>query len=141
MQIARVDDGASQEYSEVSSDLRTYTTLRFTIFTVYLVALGSLASVAFGLLNFQSGDRVILMRWGRGAGLLVTFLFFYYEVRVQSLINHAIGVGQRLEPQLRFSRLSSRPSWGRLRSHNITNLTFTVLLIFWLAALARSLRW
>ena len=139
--IASDGDRVGQEYSELSSDLRTYTTLRFTIFTVYLVALGSLSSVAFGLVDFHKQDPATLMRWSRLAGLVVTALFFYYEVRVQSLINHAIARGQALERQLNFSRLSSRPSWGMFRSHHATNIFFTIVTCFWLFAFVGALRW
>jgi hypothetical protein len=126
------DEGLRHEYSEVNNDLRNHSTLRFNIFTVYLAALGGLSSVAFGFFEFKYGNPEYIKLWGRLGGLLVTLLFFYYERRIQSLINHNLDVGRELESLLKYAHISTRPSWGKRRSHNATNIFFSILIIFWL---------
>lgn len=125
-------EGLRHEYSEVNNDIRNHSTLRFSIFTVYLAALGGLSSIAFGFFEFKYGNPEYIKLWGRLGGLLVTLLFFYYERRIQSLINHNLEVGKELESLLKYSHISTRPSWRKYRSHNATNIFFLILIIFWL---------
>jgi hypothetical protein len=39
--------------------------LRFSIFTVYLAALGGLSSIAFGFFEFKYGNPEYIKLWGR----------------------------------------------------------------------------
>src|ERR1041384_3603244 len=125
-------EGLRHEYSEVNNDIRNHSTLRFSIFTVYLAALGGLSSVAFGFFEFRYGNPEYIKLWGRLGGLLVTLLFFYYERRIQSLINHNLETGKELESLLKYAHISTRPTWGKYRSHNATTIFFYILIIFWL---------
>jgi hypothetical protein len=128
------------EYSEVNNDIRNHSTLRFNIFTVYLAALGGLVSIGFGFFEFKYGHPERIRLGGRLGGLLVTLLFFYYELRIQSLINHNLKVGRDLESLLGYWHISSRPSWGKLRSHYATNAFFVILILFWLVTVITMLR-
>jgi hypothetical protein len=94
--------------------------------------MGGLASISFGFFEFKYGNPEQIKFWGRVGGLLVTLLFFYYELRIQSLINHNIEVGKALEKLLGYNHISTRPSWGHLRSHYATTAFFFALIGFWL---------
>jgi hypothetical protein len=124
-------DGLRHEYSEVNNDIRNHTNLRFTIFTVYLLALGGLLSIAFGLVETKSANPDQLKRIGRIGGLLVTLLFFFYEVRLQSLINHHFDIAKQLERTLGYTHISTRHSWRWYRTHHITIVFFLIMIAFW----------
>jgi hypothetical protein len=127
------------EYTEVNNDIRNHSNLRFTIFTVYLAAIGGLSSVAFGFFEFKHGDPEQIKFWGRVGGLVVAILFFYYERRLQSLINHNIRIGVELEKILGYNHITARPSWGRFRSHYATNIFFGLIIIFWLVMIIHKM--
>ncbi|SRR5260370_32913486 len=129
---SKTSEELMHEYSEVCNDIRNHANLRFSIFTVYLAALGGLASVAFGFFESKYAKPEIIQLWGRFGGLLVTLLFFYYELRIQSLINHNIKAAKKLEIPLKYSHFSFRPSWGAFRSHHATNAFFVILTLFWI---------
>jgi hypothetical protein len=103
-------DGLRQQYAEVNNYIRSHSNLRFTIFTVYLAALGGLLSMAFGLFtsNSENPEQILI---GRIGGFLVTLLFFWYELRIQSLINHSLRIGAELEMALGYNHIRRRPSW------------------------------
>jgi hypothetical protein len=128
-----VVEGLKQQYTEVNNHIRHYSVLRFSIFTVFLAALGGLVSVSFKLLDFKYGNEIEIMLWGRIGGLLVTALFFFYELRIQALIDNSLGVGRDIESLLGYKHLSKRPSWGKYRSHSATRLFFLILILFWIA--------
>ena len=125
-------DGWRHEYSEVNNDIRNHTNLRFTIFSVYLAALGGMISIAFGFFETKSGNPEHLKQIGRMGGLLVTLLFFCYELRLQSLINHNLKVGKKLEKSLGYTHITDRKSWGWFRNHHVTILFFLIIIVFWL---------
>lgn len=128
----RDPEGLRHEYTQVNEFIRHYATLRFAIMTVYLAAMGGLLSVAFGFFELKTGNLEHVKLWGRLGGLLTTTLFFIYETRVQSLINFRLKIGRKLEEQLGYTHLKSRPSWGRFRTHNFTNAFYVLLMLFWL---------
>lgn len=132
-------DALRHEYSEVNNDIRNHSNLRFTIFTVYLAAIGGLSSVAFGFFEFKYGDPEQTKFWGRIGALVVTLLFFYYERRLQSLIDHNIGIGKELEKLLGYNHITARPSWGKFRSHYATNVFFGLVIIFWLIMIFKKI--
>ena len=127
------------EYSEVCSDIRNHSTLRFNIFTVYLAAIGGISAVAFGIVQFNYSDPNRAKLWGKVGGLLVTALFFYYELRVQSLIDHNVRRAKALEGVLGYKHYTERRSWGWYRSHNATRVFFGLLSLFWLVSLVKTL--
>jgi hypothetical protein len=127
------------EYTEACSDLRNHATLRFRVFTVYLAAIGGLASVAFGFLETTYLKAGTQQMWGRFGGLLVSLLFFYYEWRIQSLIDNNIRAIKELEILLKYNHFRGRDSWGLLRSHNATKAFFVIVIAFWIVSTYRVL--
>jgi hypothetical protein len=110
----REPEGLRNEYTQVNEFIRHYATLRFAIMTVYLAAMGGLIAVAFGFFETKTGNPDHLKLWGRLGGLLTTALFFIYETRVQSLINFRLKIGKKLEEEMGYTHLKSRPSWAVL---------------------------
>jgi hypothetical protein len=132
-------DGWKQQYTEVNNNLRLHSTLRFAIFTLLVAALGGVTSISFGFVkSVENPDHIAL--GGRLAGFFITTLIFYYELRIQSLINHDLSYGQELEALLGYNYFSKRPAWGKLRSHNVTRLFFVGVIVFWLFMAAIKLR-
>jgi len=128
-------DELKHEYTEVNNYLRHYSTLRFSILTVYLAALGGVTSVAFGFfeLRYVNPDKMLL--WGRAGGLIVTLLFFHYELRIQSLIEGNLLRAKELEKLLGYKVISNRPDWRGFKNRHATNVFFGMLILFWLAML------
>jgi membrane associated rhomboid family serine protease len=125
-------EGLRQEYTEVNNTIRNYSTLRFSIFTVFLAALGGLVSVSFGFIDFKYGGGNAIMLWGRIGGLLVTLLFYIYERRIQYLIDHSLEAGRELEILLHYKHLSTRLSWRWYRGHNATTIFLVIVILFWI---------
>ena len=127
------------EYSEVCSDIRNHSILRFNIFTVYLAAIGGISSIAFGVFEIKYNDPATVKVWARIGGLIVTMLFFYYELRIQSLIDHNVFRAKVLEEQLDYNHYRSRPSWSWWRTQNATRVFFFALVLLWVVLAAKSL--
>jgi hypothetical protein len=132
-------EGLKHEYTEVNNTIRQYSTLRFAIFTVYFAALSGLAAVAFGFFESKSGNPEQVKLWGRIGGLLVSVLFFRYELRVQALINLSLARGKWLELQLGYKQLLSRPSGGYFSMPRFTQYFYCLLILFWLVMIIRML--
>jgi hypothetical protein len=127
------------EYSEVCSDIRNHSILRFNVFTVYLAAIGGISSIAFGIFEIKYNDPEKVKVWARIGGLIVTMLFFYYELRIQSLIDHNVFRLKVLEEGLGYNHYRSRPSWSWWRTQNATRVFFLALVLLWVVLTARSL--
>jgi hypothetical protein len=139
IRVANSTDELRHEYSEACSDLRNHANLRFSVFTVYLAAIGGVSSVAFGFLETKYLKAETQQMWGRFGGLLVSLLFFYYELRIQSLINNNIRTAIELELLLNYNHFRGRDTWGIFRSHTATKVFFFIVIVFWLVAAYRIL--
>lgn len=126
------------EYSEASTDLRNHANLRFSVFTVYLAAIGGLAAVAFGFIETRYLKAETQQMCGRFGALLVSVLFAYYEWRIQSLIDNNIRTLGELEEHLNYNHFRGRESWGKLRTHTATKIFFGIVIVFWLIAIVKS---
>lgn len=124
-------EGLRQEYTELRNDLRNHSNLRFTIFAVYLAAIGGLGSIAFGIISPNNGTPLHTKLLGRLAGLVVTVMFFVYELRIQSLIKHCFERGKQIEKLLDYKHISERPDWDKWKSSHWTIGFFVIMLLFW----------
>ena len=129
-------EALKHEYSEVCGDLRNHANLRFNSFTVYLAAVGGIGTIAFGVVDNQSANNKL---WARIGGLIVSLLFFYYELRIQSLINNNIRRATAIEGHLGYNHFRCRPSWKFLRTHYGTRIFFIAVIIFWIGSVWRAL--
>jgi hypothetical protein len=124
-------EGLRQEYAELRNDLRNHSNLRFTIFAVYLAAIGGLGSIAFGLVSPNNGNPQHIKLLGRIAGLVVTLMFFIYELRIQSLIKHCLERGEQIEKLLFYEHIRKRRDWKKWGSSNWAIGFFVIMLVFW----------
>jgi hypothetical protein len=108
-------------------------------FTVFFAALGGLISVSFGFFEIKSGNPENIKLAGKIGGLLITILFFYYALRIQSLINHSFMRGREIESLLQYKHLLNMP-WGKYRSYHATRAFFVILIGFWLWVLFLSMK-
>jgi hypothetical protein len=126
-------EGLRHQYTEILTEIRHYSNLRFAIFTLFFAVSGALLSAAFGFFEIKGSVTARQVQsFMRPGGLLVTLLFFLYELRIQALINHGFRTGSALETKLAYNYLSSRPPWRWYRSHNATRAFFAALLGLWL---------
>jgi hypothetical protein len=132
-------EGLRHEYTEVNNNIRHYSNLRFTAFTVYFAILGGLISVAFGFFEVKGGNPEHMKLWSRIGGLLITSLFLQYHLRIQAVLVGTLEVGVKLESLLGYSQITSRSlSQSRLTNH-LTTAFYCLLIIFWLTVIVRTL--
>jgi hypothetical protein len=130
---SRRAEGLRHAYSEVLTEVRHYSSLRFAIFTLFFAVVGALFSAAFGFFEIKgAGSTKHVHFMVRVGGLIVTLLFLLYELRIQALINHGIRTGVELESELGYTLLSKRPPWRWYRSHYATIAFFTLLIALWI---------
>lgn len=121
------------EYSEVNENFRHFSTLRFAIFSVYFAVEAGVFSVAFKSGQFDP-NAVIFAKIG---GLLVTLVFWVYQERVVRLIAHFMQIATKLEKQLGYTQISTRPpaKFPVPNLNTITRLFFPLMMAFWIYTL------
>jgi hypothetical protein len=117
------------EYSEVNENFRHFSSLRFAIFTVYFAVEAGILS-AFTSGNFNSIAVV-------SGGLIITFVFWGYQERNIRLISHFMQVAAKLERQLGYTQISTRPpaKFPVPDINTITRLFFPLMIVFWIYTL------
>jgi hypothetical protein len=128
------------EYTEVNSNIRHYSSLRFAILTVFFGATGGLASVAFNVFNLRNLDPYVVSLTARIAGFCVTLLFFKYELLVQSVLKHNRQVGANLEKAMGLIQIQKRPNTLIDISRWAARLLYIVFLAFWLWTIWETVR-
>jgi hypothetical protein len=119
------------EYTEVNSNIRHYSSLRFAILTVFFAATGGLASVAFNIFSVHVVNPSVVGLAARIAGFFVTLLFFQYELLVQSVLKHNRHVGAGLEKTMGLTQIRKRPSLFIDVSRWAARLLYMAFLGFW----------
>ncbi|MGE3385083.1 MAG: hypothetical protein AB7L70_19325, partial [Pyrinomonadaceae bacterium] len=120
-----------QEYTEINANIRHYSTLRFTVFTVFFVAFGGVAAVAFGLVSPRDGVHPILNLMAKFAGFLLTILFFYYECLIISVLMKNRERGTELEKHLGYRQISIRSMTAIKGSHRTAQGFYFLVALFW----------
>lgn len=123
-------EGMRQEYSEINQNMRHYSNLRFTIFTVYFAVLTGVILVAFG-------DNHVLPaapKLARYFGLFLTLFFGYYHERASLAYLHFSNRGVVLEKKMNYKQLTGmpHPPFKIFRFVVVTRFFFTCLVFFWL---------
>lgn len=131
-------EGLRHEYTEVNNNIRHYSNLRFTVFTVYFATLGGLISVAFGFFESKAGNPEHMKLWSRIGGLVITSLFLQYHLRIQAVLVGTLEVGVKLESLLGYSQITNRSlSKSRITNH-LTTVFYCLLILFWLILVIRT---
>lgn len=120
------------EYKEASANLRHYSLLRFTVFTVFLAVQAGL--IGFGL-NANSTRLPTLTIIVKIAALVATFVFWIYTERVNAYRKLFLKRACDLENRLGFEQYVSRqkPMLGFLSTLFATRLFFLAVAAFWLS--------
>ena len=127
-------ESAQKEYSEVNENFRHFSSLRFAIFTVYFaVETGILTAFTSGKFN---PNEVIL------GGLVITLVFWGYQERNIRLIAHFMQVAAKLESQLGYTQISTRPHarFPIPDINTITRLFFFIMIVFWIYTLGTQMK-
>ena len=125
-------EGMRQEYTEINSNIRHYSLLRFTVLTVYFAAFGGISSVAFGFFVSQSGNNDFLETGARVAGFLVTILFSHYEYLIIEVLKKNRERGKYLEEKLGYRQITLRSQNAITISQYTARIFYYTLALFWL---------
>ena len=121
-------EGLRHEYSEVNQNFRHYSALRFAMLTVYFAIIAGLVSVAFDTTQPSASSISWFAQLG---GLLITLIFFMFELIVERFLVHFSRVATQLEQELGYSQFSTKPRSNVLKTHNATWSLFILLALFW----------
>lgn len=122
-------ESAQKEYSEVNANFRHFSSLRFAIFTTFFaVEAGILTALTNG--SFDPKEAI----WG---GLIITLVFWGYQERNIRLISHFMQVAAKLESQLGYTQISTRPraKFPIPDINTFTRLFFFLMIVFWIYTL------
>jgi hypothetical protein len=122
-------EGLHRQLAEVNAMQRFHAGLRFVSFTVFIAAIGGIASKAFA-----SNSTFTLLAF-RVAGLAVTSVFYVYELRIQFAIAYDVGYLKRIEEALGYDYYRARPEWIPGGSSAVTRSVFQLLIVMWLVSL------
>jgi hypothetical protein len=127
------------EYSEVNNNRRHYSNLRFAVLSVFFAVLGGLVSVAFGIVEIKSPTSPDIAFWARGAGLLITFVFFSFEIQCAGNLRHFRRVAIELETKLGYRQFRTRKSGRVPRAVYFTGVMYFLLITFWIFSICRAI--
>ncbi len=122
--------------TELNNNRRHYSNLRFAMFTVYFAVIGALSSVAFGIVSIGACEQVDLRLWSKLGGLLVTVVFFWFEILGTLNLRYFSEVANRMRP--RYKMVTKRKRFRGLNAHYATWSLFILLIIFWAYVLIRA---
>jgi hypothetical protein len=121
------------EYSEVNENFRHFSSLRFAIFSVYFAIQAGIFAAAFKSGGFSECG----VNFAKVGGLLITLVFWGYQERNVQLIAHFMKVATKLESQLGYTQMSTRPpaKFPIPDINTITRIFFPFMVIFWIYTL------
>ena len=123
----------SQEYSDVSANMRHYSELRFKRITVFLVATGAL----LGAQELQLGTSE--SSWAFSAvGLFVTISFWIMAVRAAHYYWNFRERAVKLEDKLNYSQYKNLPKRWKITSIAV-HLLFAGFMVMWIALFASAI--
>ena len=85
------------EYSELSQLIRHYSSLRFTILTVFFALMAGVGSLAFGILGFEQTLNAIAVAAVKLGGAFLTLVFIYLDQQIFLYMNRFMKRARELE--------------------------------------------
>lgn len=124
---------AKVEYTEVCTNFRHYSNLRFGILAV---CFGTFIFLAVSLVNVNPGMHPILLSFLKVIGLLITAVFWRYQDIAMTHLAYYGAKAKELETTLGYKNLSTRPTPERWfsRMDLATQLVYGALLLFWVSS-------
>jgi hypothetical protein len=119
------------EYSELSSNVRHYSSLRFAMFTVYFGLTGGIASAAFHFVEPKAHNVVEPFIVARCAGVFFTVIFFVLETIINRILTHEVAILKTLEAQLGYSELANLQGRRVFNSRNTIYALYMGVGLFW----------
>ena len=120
------------EYKEASSNMRTYTNMRFAQLTLFIAITGILINVLFVQDSGTTCPFQFAMKIG---GLIVGVVFLLMEERASDFFHHYKKRAIELEGQLGFQQYINRPERKLITATNGVRILFVADIIFWITAL------
>jgi hypothetical protein len=119
-------------YEEAGKNRRHYSNLRFALLALFLVVMGCLAAVAFGVIAPVAAGTAF---WTRIVGLLFTFIFFAFEILYDRCLCHFGREATAAEDLLGCRRVQSRECECPREIFYVTWAMYVVVIIFWLISI------
>lgn len=120
-------------FTELNNNRRHYSALRFAMFTVYFAVIGGLASISFGILSSGPLQQINIALCAKWAGLLVTMVFFWFEILCTLNLNYIKTLAEKLPP--RYEEITRRKKLPGLRAHYATWSLYSLIVMFWIYVL------
>jgi hypothetical protein len=137
LKMPQPQGSSTGEYSDLLATWRHYSTLRFSVLTVFIVITSGLFSVALGLIG--SAPRPSLALPAKVAGLFITAVFFCFEERIHAILHTLRSRAIQLEDTLGYCvwRRMHQDRWAQVTLVAITVATralYAGIAIAWLWA-------
>lgn len=97
---------ARHEYSEAAVSFRHYRALRFAIFSIYIAVIAAVGGVALGVLGNTTSNAAVVQRLAAVAALLVTVVFFIFEIACFRNRQYFASVMRHLEELLGYTSMT-----------------------------------
>jgi len=124
-------DHFSDEYLDVSANLRHYGSMRFALLTLFLAIIGGLLVSVFG---DQVQPPVAVRTILRVGGALSSVAFLVMEQRACRYWRAFRQRAVELEKELGFKQYSSCPKQGVVSSTNAVRLFYILVGLFWFSS-------
>lgn len=122
---------ADDDYREVMASIRHYSTLRFVMLTVFITMTSGLLVGEYGEYKMRPPAPLVPL-----AGLLVTAIFFWLEVTLDTYMNTFAGVARRLRPK---GHWNERPQIASTLVVIPLRGLYVVVFLYWLWAFINAL--
>ena len=124
----------TDEYLDVSTNMRQYGNMRFAQLTLFIAVLAGLLAILFRFdPPLESTIRYIL----KFGGLIITIVFWVMEERSTSYWDHYRSRAVELEKQLGYKQYSKRPERGLFSATNAVRFFFFFIVFLWLALIIK----
>jgi Pro-kumamolisin, activation domain len=125
-------------YIEANKNQRYYSLLRFGLLALFLVVMGALAAVGFGIVDIKSAAAPTVVLWARILGLLFTIMFFLLEIFCDWCLCYFGHIAGDLDEVLGCRRIKLRRCECPRGLFYTTATMYILLIIFWLVAIYRA---
>lgn len=128
----RSEESLRHEYSEVISQVRHISNLRFAVFSIFLALMAGVGFVAFGKDQFDAHAATV----ARFAGFLVTAIFWVWQENISRFWDHSVKVAIALERSLGYTLFTSVVAMPRSLpvTKVVVRVFFFLLTLLWVYA-------
>ncbi len=121
------------EYSEINSNFRHYSSLRFAVFALYFPTIVGIASVAFEVIKSDNHNLGFnLPNCAKLCGFLVTCIYFLFEYLIEKRLVNLSDMGLEIEKHLKYAKIHTKKPPRIIRAFYATTIMYLALIAFWI---------